>query len=251
MYGAPIVLTQPTTVQALAIAPSFAPSPVTTAAFQLPTSITAASGFTGNTSLVLNGSALISGSVLQLTSSGANQAGSAWFGTAVSVESFTTDFTFQMINPQDGGLTFTLQNQGTQALGSPGCGLGYGACTGQSQSVANSLAVKFDIFNDAGEGTNSIGFYANGAAPTVPSIDLTSSGLNLRSGDPFHVHLTSNGTTVQLTLTDTTTGKSFTSSVTGSISSLLGTGTAYAGFTAGSAASGVTANILNWTYTSN
>ncbi len=251
VYSGPIALTQSVTVQALAVAPSFAPSPVVTATFQSPSSISAPNGFAGNTSLVLNGSALINGTALQLTNSGASQAGSAWLATQVSAQNFTTDFTFQMVNPQDGGLTFTLQGQGTQAIGSPGCGLGYGACPGQAQAIPNSIAFKFDIFNDAGEGTDSFGLYANGAAPTVPSIDLTSTGLNLRSGDPFHVHMTYDGSTLQVSLTDTITGKSVSGSFSGNIPGLLGTSSVFAGFTAGSAGSGVTADILNWTYTSN
>jgi len=31
------------------------------------------------------------------------------------------------------------------------------------------VAVKFDLFDNAGEGVNSTGFYTNGAAPTVPA----------------------------------------------------------------------------------
>ena len=58
------------------------------------------------------------------------------------------------------------------------------------------MAVKFDLYSNTGEGSDSTGFYTNGASPTVPSVDMTSSGVNLHSGDPMHAHMTYNGTTL-------------------------------------------------------
>src|ERR1700738_3333317 len=59
---------------------------------------------------------------------------------------------------------------------------------------------------------NSTGFYTNGAAPTIPALDLTASGVNLHSGNILHAHLTYDGTTLTLTLTDTVTNAAFMAS---------------------------------------
>jgi hypothetical protein len=69
--------------------------------------------------------------------------------------------------------------------------------------------VKFDLFNNAGEGTDSTGWYTNGVSPTTPASDMTASGVNLHSGDAMNVHMTYNGTTLNWTVTDPTAGKSF------------------------------------------
>ena len=54
--------------------------------------------------------------------------------------------------------------------------------------IPNSVAVKFDLFSNNGEGNDSTGLYTDGAAPTnAGSINLTSTGINLHSGDPFDV----------------------------------------------------------------
>jgi hypothetical protein len=143
------------------------------------------------------------------------------------------------------GLTFTIQNQGLNAVaGGIGGTLGY-------QGIAPSIAVKFDTFNNDGEGVNSTGLYTNGAAPTVPAIDLTPSGIDLHSGDTMHAHLTYDGTTLTLTLTDTVTGATFTAPFTINIPSTVGGNTAFVGFTAATGGTTSAQDILNWTYTTN
>jgi hypothetical protein len=165
----------------------------------------------------------------------------------VNIQNFTTDFTFQVTpaspNASD-GFTFALQNMGLNADGGIGGALGY-------QSITPSVAVKFDLFNNDGEGINSTGFYTNGVAPTVPSLDLTSSGIDLHSGDAMHAHLTYDGTTLTLTLTDTVTNATFTASQVINIPSTVGANTAYVGFTAGTGGTVSTQSVLNWTYVAN
>ena len=95
------------------------------------------------------------------------------------------------------------------------------------------MAVKFDLFSNAGEGSDSTGFYLDGASPTVPAVDMTASGVNVHSGDILHAHLTYDGTTLTLTLTDTVTGASFITSTVINIPATVGANTAYAGFAAG------------------
>ena len=65
---------------------------------------------------------------------------------------------------------FVVEANGPNATGSTGGGLGYGPnpTTGTPAGIAKSVAIKFDFYNNAGEGTDSTGLYINGAAPTVP-----------------------------------------------------------------------------------
>ena len=117
-------------------------------------------GFAGMAGLALNGSARIHGPVLQLTRGEGHEAGSAFWSFPIDITHFTARFEFQLIpgtlNPLGGtadGFTFTIQGspQGLIALGGGGGGLGY---TG----IANSVAVKFDLYNNAGEGSNSTAY---------------------------------------------------------------------------------------------
>ena len=132
-------------------------------------------GFTAS-ALSLNYGATVTGGLLQLTDGGVGEDRSAWFATEVPVQSFITNFTFQQLNASADGMTFAIQGDNIWALGDPGGGLGY-------QGITNSVAVKFDLYNNAGEGIDSTGLYTGGAAPTVPAVDLSSTGINLHSGD--------------------------------------------------------------------
>lgn len=77
--------------------------------------------------------------------------------------------------PVADGFTFTIQNTSPYALGGSQAGLGY-------VGIHHSLAVKFDLLNNAGEGPNSVGVFTAGNILTVPAIDLTGSGIDLHSG---------------------------------------------------------------------
>jgi hypothetical protein len=209
-----------------------------------------ASGFTA-TGLSFNGYAKLNGSRLQLTDGGASEASSAWFTTPVNVQAFTTDFSFQLTNPNADGMTFTIQNAGTTALGPLGGGLGYGpGAPGGTPGIPTSVAVKFDLFQNAQEGNNSTGLYTNGASPTSPAITL-GGGVNLHSGDIFQVHMTYDGTTLTMTITDTVTNATFTTSWTINIPATVGGNTAFVGFTAGTGGQTATQQIISWTYSSN
>ena len=210
-------------------------------------------GFSGaGGQIALNGSAALSGANLELTNGGKNEAASAFCKTPVDITNFNTQFTFQLTsgaNTAD-GFTFTLQNVSTTALGSSGGGLGYGPDTaGKAPGIANSVAIKFDLFNNQGEGADSTGLYTNGVAPTVAgSIDLTSTGINLHSGDVFQVNMSYSGTALSVTIKDTQTGASATQNYTVNIPNILGNGVGYVGFTAGTGGLTATQNILTWTY---
>ena len=196
--------------------------------------------------LALNGVATLSGTRLRLTNGGTKEAGSGFFTTPLYVRSFTTNFTFQLTNPKGDGITFVIQNAGTTALGPLGGGLGYGGTGG----IRSSVAVKFDLYNNSGEGTNSTGLYIDGASPTIPATTLGGK-VNLHSGDVFNVHITYDGITLTMTITDVNIpADSFTKSWVVNVPGTVGGNTAYAGFTGGSGGSTATQDILTWTFTS-
>ena len=200
----------------------------------------------GSGSFSKNGSAKVVGQRLRLAST-KNQAGSAFASTKVDVTKFTASFRFQA-SSLDGdpwslgdGLTFTLQNSGATALGSKGGGLGY-------QGIAKSVAVKFDLTDNAGEGVNSTGLYANGSAPTGSAVGLDGTGLDLHSGHVFRVDMSYAGTALGVRIVDELTGKSATQTYAVDLSQVLGGTSAYAGFTAGTGALAGNIDILDWKY---
>jgi hypothetical protein len=250
VYSAPFSVSTTKTVKAYATKSGYFDSNVATAAYTIGSSggggISFGNGFTAG-SMVLNGNATINGSALSLTTTnGTFQASSAWYPTAVNVQNFTTDFSFQMSagSPTADGLTFTLQNNSTAALGGAGGDLGYGTTT------ANSVAVKFDLYNNNGEGPDSTGLYLNGASPTTPAVDMTGSGIDLHSGDLFRVHMTYDGTNLAMTITDATTLGSFSISWPVNIPTTISANTAFAGFTGATGGYVANQNILSWTMSS-
>ena len=112
--------------------------------------------------------------------------------------------------------------------------------------IRKSVAVKFDLWNNQGEGKDSTGLYINGATPTVPAVDMTGSGVDLHSGHVFNVHVTYDGTALAMTITDASTQQSFTTSWTIDIPGTVGGTTAYVGFTGGTGSA--IQEILNWTF---
>jgi len=240
-------------VQAVLSATGSTNSSLASAAYTVTTStplINFGGGFAGETTLTLNGGAIVSGTRLRLTDGGTAEARSAFVTSTANVQSFTNDFSFQLTAPHADGFTFTIQGSSVNALGPAGGGLGYGpGTTTGTGGIPKSLAVKFDFYNNAGEGAHSTGLYTNGASPTVPSTDMTASGVNLLSGDVMNVHMTYDGTTLTWTITDPTSGKTFTTSVAVNIPSIVGGNTAWVGFTAGTGGLTATQDILFWTYT--
>jgi hypothetical protein len=251
VYSSPIAVTTTKTIKAIAVANSQTSS-VASAAYTIqpatPT-INFPNGFSSAAGLSLKGTGVVANNAVRLTLAGAAaSAGAAWYATPVNVSAFTTDFNFQLLSAKADGFTFAIQNAGTSAIGPLGSGLGYGASQpGGTGGIAKSVAVKFDLYSNDGEGTDSTGVYSNGASPTVPSTDMTASGVMLNSGHIMHAHITYDGTNLKLVLTDTTTSASFTSTTAINIPSVIGSSTAYVGFTGGTGGLSMTTNILNWT----
>ncbi len=220
--------------------------------------------------LTKNGSTSFGGGEITLTNN-TSQAGSSWETTRVGIRNFTARFEFQFREgsvPRGDGFTFVLQAdpRGLAALGPVGGGLGYGADTpGTYPNVAagaivNSIAIKFDIFSNAGEGTNSTGLFTGGRSPTVRqpglpsdfpdvSVNLDGTGVTLNSQSPKLVTLSYDGTTLTETILDEGTQQSYTTSYTVNLMRFIGNETAYAGFTGGTGGNWTIQSIKSWTYT--
>jgi hypothetical protein len=228
-YTGAISVPATTTLKAIAVATGFSNSAVASATYTISGStnvIGFSSGFPSANGLQFNGGSSLNGTRLRVTDGGASENRSAFWTTPVNVQTFTTDFTFQQApgtNPTGDGFAFVLQNSSIAALGIGGGGLGYGPDTpGAVGGIPNSIAIKFDLYSNAGEGTNSTGLYTNGASPTTPAVDLTSSGVSLHSADVMRAHISYDGATLSLTLSDTVTGASFTNTWPINIATTIG-----------------------------
>ncbi len=261
LYSAPVTISQTATINAIATATALTNSPVAKAAYTIGPAAPAISfpnGFAAAlTTMTFNGSTDLDDSRLQLTNGGTQEAGSAFVNTPVNIQSFTTDFTMQLSNAVGDGMTFTIQNVGPTALGPAGGGLGYGPDLptnpdpSPNTPIANSVAIKFDFFSNAGEGNDSTGLYTNGASPTIPAIDLSSTGIELNSGDTMAVHIAYDGTNLSLTITDTVVNATFTQTWPINIPQIVGGNTAYVGFTGGAGGSSSSQKIETWSFSSN
>jgi hypothetical protein len=245
-YTGAFTVSATTTVKAIATAPNFATSATAASVITIQTGGTTAINFGSGFSaagMQFNGHTKLNGPRLQLTDGTTTmEQASGYWTTAVNVQTFTNDFTFQLTNANADGFTFVLQNSGLTAMGTVGGGLGFAG-------IPASVAVKFDLFNNAGEGTNSTGLFTKGAAPTIPATTL-GGGVNLHSGDILQVHMTYDGTTLTMTITDTVVPtNTFTMSWPINIPATIGANTAFAGFTAGTGGQTATQEILTWTYT--
>jgi len=209
-----------------------------------------ARGFAGDHGLVLNGGASVGGGQLHLTEPGNWKAGSVFTSQRVDVGQFTTDFRFRLpAGRTTDGLTFTIQTAGTTAVGPPGGGLGYGPPSpGGDQGIAHSVAVKFDSWDNHGEGDSSTGLYLNGASPTVPATDLAGAGINLRTDHLFRVQMTYDGDHLKVKLIDETTRASASDTYKVDIPRIVGSFTAHVGFTGSSGGTNATPDILSWVY---
>ena len=202
------------------------------------------SGFSGSSSsLNFNGNAVQTGSVARLTNGGSGQIGTFWSTTQVEVRNFEIAFSFQLdgVTGFADGVTFSLQRSGDTILGCGGGCLGYG-------QIGNSIAIKFDTHPHSTNGTT--GLFVNGAIPSnsaPESIDMTSSGINLRNGNIFEVTLTYDGTTLHQEIVDTVTSATFTHDYLIDIPEVIGGNAAYAGFTGATGGQTSIQDILTWT----
>jgi hypothetical protein len=216
------------------------------------------------------------GSVIALTSGlvGVHEAGSAWYKTQQNIQSFMTDFTFQLAAAGSGastqGITFCVQNSNTTTnpdnygieADADANGLGYAAYAGLAANqypIYNSIAVKFDLSGfgqqnyPSGGSANGTGLYINGgpsiynSGGLIPENDLNPSGINLHSGDIIAAHVIYDGNLLTMTLRDTVTNVQFRYSWPIDIPAAIGSDDAWVGFTSGEIPAGAN-NLLTWDF---
>src|SRR5262249_48420397 len=116
------------------------------------------------------------------------------------------------------------------------------------------VAIKFDVFDNNGEGTNSTGVFTDGEFPSVPKsngdvlIALSGTGIDLTSGDLFHAVITYHNGSLTIAITDTATGASFQKTISIDIPSVVGGSRAFVGFTGGTAGLAAVQTIYTWTF---
>ena len=135
--------------------------------------------------------------------------------------------------------------------GAAGGALGFGPDPngGTPAGISQSVAIKFDLFDNNGEGYDSTGLFLDGAEPSnVGSVDLSSTGIGLHNGDVFQTTMNYDGTTLAVTILDTQTQAIATQSYKVDIPGTVGGSDAYVGFTAGTSWNTATQDIVNWTF---
>jgi Bacterial lectin/Legume lectin domain len=164
----------------------------------------------------------------------------------VDLRAFQTSFVFHL-DGEPGrlgdGFTFAVAGATPPVPGTAGGGLGY-------QGITDSVAIKFDLVENAGEGTESVGVFTGGAEPTTPADrppDRLS--LHLNSGRVFEVEMRYSGGTLFVDLADAGGGVHFTRTYAVDIPAALGGPTALVGFTAGTGELFAPIDVLSWTYT--
>jgi hypothetical protein len=106
--------------------------------------------FSSTSGLVLNGAAQQAGNVLKVSGIVNQGAGSTWHATPQTVANgFVTSFAFRIVGQGADGLTFTIQNSGAAALGSPGSGIGYAG-------IPNSVSIEWDTWYNGADGNGDI-----------------------------------------------------------------------------------------------
>jgi serine/threonine-protein kinase len=208
-------------------------------------------GFSNASRLTLNGSASVVDTRLRLTDGKTNEAGSAFSSGRWRVTRFAAEFTFQLSKAEADGFTFTIQGIGPTALGASGGGLGYGPDPNDSSlpaRIGKSVALKFDLYDNKGEGSNSTGLFINGAAPAVPAIDLAGTGIDLHSGHRFHATLLYDAGLLHVTILDLETQASASQEYRIDIPGTVGGTSAYVGFTGGTGGLTATQDVLLWQF---
>jgi hypothetical protein len=213
--------------------------------------------FGGKSGLTLNGSARSNGGPIRLTGQHDLQAGSVFATNPVDVRKFHTTFRFRIGGGQKAdGFTFCIQSEGPRALGGPGGGLGYGPDPSDPLDpgfrVTQSVALKFDLIDDAIAARSTLGLYRDGASPTAANaiggeVALDPLGINLHSGHHFRVTLAYDGATLTAVIRDEDLHFDVTRAFPIDIPAITGN-TAHVGFTAGTGFLSAEHDILSWQF---
>ena len=181
------------------------------------------------------------------TDSNASEARSAFYRQGLDIRAFRTKFRFRIgAGPQTAdGFTFCIQGGEPTLVGQPGGGLGY-------QGIPKSVAVKFDLWDNDGEGPNSTGLFRNGVKPSNhQSKDLTPSGVDLHSGRPYDAAIDYKDGKLTLLITDgDDPSKKFSTTFAVDIPITVGGSTACVGFTGATGGMGAVQDVLSWSWES-
>jgi glucose/arabinose dehydrogenase len=218
--------------------------------------------FPNTNGLTLAGNAAVTNSLLRLTPSTGNQAGSAYYTAQQSVAGgFSTTFTFRISQQSGGGadgFAFLIQTASANSLGGNGCRIGY-------HEVTNSLAVEFDTHqtgscvagdvNDIND--NHISIHTLGAAPNsvseAASIGSAAGIPNMSDGAVHTVKIeytppVGGGPGAMMVYLDDLTTPRITAPV--DLSTIgLNSGRAWVGFTAATGGAAERHDILSWSFT--
>ena len=196
-------------------------------------------GFANGSSMQMNnGTTTISGK-LRLTDGHQNEAHSAFYKTAVPINSFTTSFDYQSIAASAQGITFTIQGVSPTRVGGTGANLGYG-------TITHSIAIKFALVPTHHSINSSTGVYINGAMPSLPESAI--SGIDLHSEHTIRVDISYDGTTLNVQETDKVTQSATSQTYMVNIPNVIGTSSAYVGFTGATGTNTSIQDILDWFY---
>jgi hypothetical protein len=216
--------------------------------------------------------------VLRMTANQGGWATSAWYQTPqVVANGFTTTFSFQLGSTSTynaDGFAFVIQNSSLSALGSGGCGIGFGGSSSgcaSSNGIPNSVAIEFNTYpNGAGVDPSSDDVTIQNCGGITPnSVDLSCSlkyndltgKINLTDGSVHVAAITYTpsplstcgvtGTQTCSTLDVVLDGIDlFPGGVLFDITTIgLSSSSAYVGFTAGTGGGNDDQDILSWTFT--
>ena len=166
----------------------------------------------------------------------ASEVAGAFTTRKLDVSRFSTSFQFQLADASGRRLHLHHPGPGPRRPG------GKRRCTWlrpgpewrRPAGIGQSVAIKFDLYDNNGEGNDSTGLFLDGAEPfDIGSIDLSSTGIDLHSGDLFQTTMNYDGTTLTVTILDTQTQATATQSYQVDIPATVGGPAAYVGFTAG------------------
>jgi hypothetical protein len=178
-----------------------------------------------------------SATALILNPSSGTQVGSGWWDQKIAMTSnmsFSAFFTFQIDqnNSRADGMTFTIQQQGTTAIGSSGQNLGIYGISG------TSLSVEFDTYQNGGDPDNNhIAIDLNGntthSTGTVASINKSS--IDLADANLKYVWIDYNGSTnlfeVRISESNSRPSTANLSTTSYNLSTMFSNHNVYVGFT--------------------
>ncbi len=205
----------------------------------------AGAGWTGNqsgnysTPIVANG-------LLTLSDGVNGEDRSFWFNYPQYIGAFRASFTYQDVGGGGAdGMSFCLQNQGTNVIGGGGGGMSY-------SGITPSAALLMNIYSGDVGGVGYC-FATNGDVPSdTLGLSFEPPGsVNIASGDPINVTLNYDGTALNMTLVDSVADTSFSATLfTGNLADAVGGNTAYVGFTGATGGVNSTQTITNFTFVS-